>query len=62
MRNQQRTFTIALLCGLGLCLVGFGGFALRLAPQATATVGEPAGDEDDSENAFPLPELSDTEV
>jgi hypothetical protein len=62
MRNQQQTFTIALLCGLGLCLAGFGGFALRLAPHATATAGEPAADEDESENAFPLPELGDGEV
>jgi hypothetical protein len=62
MRDQQRTFTIALLFGLGLCLAGFGGFVLRLAPHATPTAGEPAPDEDDGENAFPLPDLGDAEV
>jgi hypothetical protein len=61
MRTHEWKAAIALLCGLGACVAGFGGLALRLSPRATvAPVVAVEADEDECEE--PAPDLAAVDV
>jgi hypothetical protein len=67
MLNKEWKVTLVSLCGLGACVAGFGGLALRLSPQAPAAPRAivPAvadAEEDECEEAPALPDAVDAEA
>ena len=56
MHKNDWKAVVALLCGLGACVAGFGGLALRLTPHA-AVAPAIAVEADDDECDEPAPDL-----
>ncbi len=54
MRSHEWKAAVALLCGLGACVAGFGGLALRLSPRTVVVpVIAVEADEDECEDLAP---------
>ena len=61
MHTKEWKVLLALVCGLGVCVAGFGGLALRLAPHAPSAPAISA-EEDECDESAPPPAQADMEV